>query len=85
MSEKILATREKILAAREKILVVRGKNFSCERKILVECCIKNYKRPLGKKRKFTILKIRHVTVRSSLGHKQCDVIGDLRILKPWRT
>ena len=36
-------------------------------------------RPLGKKRKFTILKIRHVTVRSSLRHKQCDVIGDLRI------
>ena len=40
---------------------------------------KNYKRPSGKKKKFTILKIKHVTVRSSLRHKQCDVIGDLCI------
>ena len=48
-------------------------------KILVECRIKNYKR------KYTILKIRHVTVRSSLGHKQCDVIGDLCIPKPSKT
>ena len=28
------------------------------------------------KEKFTILKIRHLTIRSSLRHKQCDVIGD---------
>ena len=32
-----------------------------------------------RKKKFTILKIRHITVRSSLRHKQCDVIDDLRI------
>ena len=38
-----------------------------------------------RKKKFTILKIRHVTVRSSLRHKQRDVIGDLRIPKPSRT
>ena len=38
-----------------------------------------------RKKKFTILKIRHVTVRSSLRHKQCGVIGDLRIPKPSRT
>ena len=38
-----------------------------------------------RKRKFTILKIRHLITRSSLRHKQCDVIGDLRILKPSRT
>ena len=37
------------------------------------------------RKKFTILKIRQVTVRSSLRHKQCDVIGDLRIPKPSRT
>ena len=56
-----------------------SETFDCECKISVECCIKNYKRPLGKKRKFTILKIRYVTVCSSVKHKQCDVIGDLRI------
>ena len=68
----------KILDVREKNFICEEKNFGCVRK-------KNYKRPLGKKRKFTILKIRHVTVRSSLRHKQCDVIGDLCIPKPSRT
>ena len=38
-----------------------------------------------RKKKFTILKIRHLTIRSSLRYKECDVIGDLRILKPRRT
>ena len=28
-----------------------------------------------RKKKFTILKIRHLTISSSLRHKQCDVMG----------
>ena len=67
-----------------KILDLREKNFSCERKNFGCERKKNYNRTLGKKRKFIILKIRHVTVRSSLRHKQCDVIGDLCIPKPSR-
>ena len=34
---------------RKKLSCVREKKFSCEgEKFLVECCIKNYKSPLGK-------------------------------------
>ena len=55
---------------------------------LIEDTFKFLKVPFSlhiRKKKFTILKIRHVTVRPSLRHKQCDVIGDLRIRKPSRT
>ena len=68
---------------REKILAVREKNFSCERKILVECCIKNYNRPLCKRENS---QYSNKTCDSSffIRHKQCDVIGDLCIPKPSR-
>ena len=37
-----------------------------------------------RKKKFTVLKIRHLTIHSSLRHKQCDVIGDLCIPKTFQ-